>query len=60
MQMIIEARLVDEFGQTAPVLLAVIERELTTSPIGLSLTEGKALLASAQQHFVRARRYFRG
>lgn len=33
--------------------LAVIDRELTTDSIGLSLAEGKALLASAQQQLVR-------
>ena len=52
MQMIIEARLIDDLGETAPVRLAVIERESTTSPIGLSLAEGKELLASAQRDFV--------
>jgi hypothetical protein len=30
----------------------VIERESTTSPLGLSLAEGKELLASAQKYFV--------
>jgi hypothetical protein len=49
MQMIIEARLVDDQQETAPVRLAVIDRELTTSTLGLSLAEGRA-----QQHFVRA------
>ena len=48
MQMIIEARLIDDLGETAPVRLAVIERESTASPIGLSLAEAKKLLASAQ------------
>ena len=52
MQMIIEARLIDDLGETAPVRLAVIEREFTTSPLGLSLAEGKELLASAQKYFV--------
>jgi hypothetical protein len=52
MQMIIEARLIDDVGETAPVRLAVIERESTTSPLGLSLAEGKELLASAQKYFV--------
>ena len=46
--MIIEARLIDDLGETAPVRLAVIERESTTSPLGLSLAEAKKLLASAQ------------
>lgn len=54
MQMIIEVRFVDDLGEVAPVRMAVIERELTTDPIGLSLAEGKALLASAQQCLVRA------
>lgn len=54
MQMIIEARLVDDLRTTEPIRLAVIVRELTTSPLGLSLAEGKALLASAQQYLVRA------
>jgi hypothetical protein len=52
MQMIIEARLVDDLGGTEPVRLAVIDCELTTSPLGLSLVEGKGLLAAAQQYFV--------
>ena len=50
MQMIIEARLVDDVQETARIQLAVVDRELTTSPLGLSLAEGKALLASAQQY----------
>ena len=54
MQMIIEARLVDDVQETARIHLAVVDRELTTSPLGLSLAEGKALLASAQQYLVRA------
>ena len=54
MQMIIEARLVDDVQETVRIQLAVIDRELTTSPLGLSLAEGKALLASAQQYLVRA------
>ena len=52
MQMIIEARMVDDLGETAPVRLALIERESTTSTLGLSLAEGKALLASAQKYLV--------
>jgi hypothetical protein len=54
MQMIIEARLVDDLTATEPIRLAVIDRGLTTSPLGLSLVEGKSLLASAQQYLVRA------
>ena len=53
MQMIIEARLADDLGETAPVRLAVIERESTLSALGLSLAEGKALLASAQRYLVQ-------
>ena len=52
MQMIIEARMVDDLGETAPVRLALIECEATTSTLGLSLAEGKALLASAQKYLV--------
>ena len=54
MQMIIEVRLVDDVQETARIHLAVVDREFTTSPLGLSLAEGKALLASAQQYLVRA------
>ena len=54
MKMIIEARLVDDVQETARVHLAVVDRELTTDALGLSLAEGKGLLASAQQYFVRA------
>jgi hypothetical protein len=54
MQMIIEARLVDDLGQTKSAQLAVIDRELTTSTLGLTLDEGKAVLASAQQYLVGA------
>jgi len=45
MQMIIEARLVDDVQETARIQLAVVDRELTTSPLGFSLAEGKALPA---------------
>ena len=34
MQMIIEARLVDDVRETARIQLAVVDRELTTSPLG--------------------------
>ena len=54
MQMIIEARPVDDVQETARIHLAVVDREFTISPLGLSLAEGKALLASAQQYLVRA------
>ena len=46
MQMIIEARLVDDVQETARIHLAVIDRELTTSPLGLSLAEGKVRKAA--------------
>ena len=39
MQMIIEARLVDDVQETVRIQLAVIDREMTTSPLGLSLAE---------------------
>ena len=50
--MIIEARLVDDLGETARVRLALIERESTTSTLGLTLAEGRELLASAQKYIV--------
>lgn len=53
MKMIIEARLVDDATKCPPVHLATIDRELTTDTLGLSLAEGKAILSSAQQYFVR-------
>jgi hypothetical protein len=52
MQMIIEAHLVDDEGQTERVRLAAIDRELTTDTLGMTLAEGKALLAAAQQYLV--------
>ena len=52
MRLIIEAHLVDDEGSTERVELASIERAMTTDPLGMSLTEGKALLAAAQQHLV--------
>ena len=52
MKMIIEAHLVDDEGQTERVQLAAINRELTTDPLGMSLAEGKAVLAAAQQYLV--------
>ena len=48
MRMIIEAHLVDDEGYTERVQVYAIDRELTTDPIGMSLAEGKALLAAAQ------------
>lgn len=50
MKMIIEARLMDESIQTSPVELAVIDRKMSDAPIGMSLAEGKVLLARAQEH----------
>ena len=55
MQMIIEACVVDEFGETERARLAVIDCELSTDPLGMSLAEGKALLAATQRHFVEHR-----
>lgn len=52
MRMIIEAHLVDEFGETERERLAVIDRELSTDPVGMSLAEGKALLAATQRYLV--------
>ena len=52
MQTAIEARLVDEFGETERARLAVIDRELSTDPLGMSLAKGKALLAATQRYFV--------
>ena len=52
MKMIIEAHWVDDGGQTERVQLASINRDLTTDPLGLSLAEGKALLAATQKYFV--------
>ena len=49
MRMIIEAHLVDDEGCTERVQVYAIDRELTTDPLGMSLAEGKALLAAAQQ-----------
>ena len=52
MRLIIEAYLVDDEGSTERTQLASIERSLTTDPLGMSLAEGKAVLAAAQQHLV--------
>ena len=52
MRLIIEAYLFDDEGCTERIELASIERALTTDPLGMSLAEGKALLAAAQQHMV--------
>ena len=52
MRMIIEAHLVVDQGCTERVQVYTIDRELTTDPLGMSLAEGKALLAAAQQHLV--------
>ena len=54
MKLVIEARLIDDVSESTPVRLATIERELTTDALGLSLAEGKAILAGAQQYFVQA------
>ena len=52
MRLIIGAHLVDDEASTERIELASIERALTTDPLGMSLAEGKALLAAAQQHMV--------
>lgn len=52
MRLIIEAHLVDDEGCTERIELASIKRIWTTDPLGMSLAEGKALLAAAQQHMV--------
>ena len=54
MKLIIEARLLDDVAQGPPVRLATIDRELTTDPVGLSLAEGKTILADVQDYFVQA------
>ena len=52
MRMIVEAHLVGDDGRTERVQLCDIDRPLTTDPLGMSLAEGKALLAAAQQYQV--------
>ena len=52
MRLIIEAYLVDDEVSTKRIELASIKRALTTDPLGMSLAEGKAVLAAAQQHMV--------
>ena len=54
MRLIIEAHLVDDEGSTARIQLAAIDRASTTDPLGMSLAEGKALLAAAQQYLVNS------
>ena len=54
MRLIIEAHLVDDEGSTERIHLATIDRASTTNPLGMSLAEGKALLAAAQQHLVKS------
>lgn len=54
MRLIIEAHLVDDEGSTARIQLATIDRASTTDPLGMSLAEGKALLAAAQQYLVNS------
>lgn len=54
MRLIIEAQLVDDEGSTERIQLATIDRASTTDPLGMSLAEGKALLAAAQQHLVNS------
>ena len=52
MRMIVQAHLVDDDGCTERVQLYTFDRPLTTDPLAMSLAEGKALLAAAQQHLV--------
>ena len=54
MKWVIEARLIDDLSESPAVHLATIDRELTTDTLGLSLAEGKAFLAAAQEYFVQA------
>ena len=54
MRLIIEAHLVDDEGSTERIQLAIIDRTSTSDPLGMSLAEGKALLAAAQQHLVKS------
>lgn len=54
MRLIIEAHLVDDEGSTARIQLSTIDRASTTDPLGMSLAEGKALLAAAQQYLVNS------
>ena len=54
MRMIIEAHLIDDEGCTQRVQLCAIDRQLTTDPLGMSLAEGKALLAAAQKHLLNS------
>ena len=54
MRLIIEAHLVDDEGSTERIELATIDRASTTDPLGMSLAEGKALLAAAQQYLVKS------
>ena len=54
MRLIIEAHLVDDEGSSERIELATIDRASTTDPLGMSLAEGKALLAAAQQHLVKS------
>ena len=52
MQMIIEARFVDDLGETAPIRVALIERQLSTEALGLTLVGGKTLLQDVQQELI--------
>jgi hypothetical protein len=54
MRMIVEPYLVGDERMTTSVRLATIERELTTDALGLTLDEGKALLAEAQKYLFRS------
>ena len=53
MRLIIEAHLVDDEGSTERFQLATIDLASTTDALGMSLAEGKALLAASQQYLVK-------
>jgi hypothetical protein len=55
MRLIIEDHLVDDEGSTERIQLATIDRSSTTAPLGMSLAEGRALLAAAHAHCGDAR-----
>ncbi len=54
MRMIIEAGLEDESGSSKTVELFSAERSTSADSIGLTLAEGRSLMARTQQYFVRA------
>jgi hypothetical protein len=54
MRLIIQAYLVDDVQSTTPVELLAVDRPMSTDTVGLTLAEGRALMASAQQYLVKA------